>query len=1004
MKKIMLVFIFMIVIVSSLCSVVFMTEIADPNNNLNARYIEFYNNGDSTVDFTAGSGWRINKYTNGSATVSSYVDLSGTIEAGGFYILAYDDMSGTFLSIYGFAADQLDPVSNGTAGGNGDDTLELIDGTGVVVDFYGVQPHADLSNSVWEFEDGRAERAGSATSGTNPPVDADWNTWSDGPGGDVVQTQDAPGDFDPGAWIGAGGNLLPSFSNIAHTPTQVITSSTPVSVSADVTDIDGTISLVELHWGTTSGSLGNTINMSTSTSASYTTESLIPAQSHSTTVYYSIYAEDDLAGSSTSSERSYTVFDAQSTTIPYYELFSSGLGQCYPYSVSGASNEWYWDSGEERAGSNGFGGSNPEEDWLILPKIDLTAYTNEILTFTTYAKYGMNDETNYLKLYYSTDYPGLGDPSSSTWIELAYTQPTGINNSTEVSSGSGNIDLSAIDNSNVYLGYKYYSSDSPTRWAVDDIIIREVLNDTDSSCNYTGVFQPGLVGFTSMNNNELAAFDVYSFNVVDTGSGDIVPTYVTQITIDAGPSNIADWTDTIAGAKVSSSGTIRAEFNATTITDEAIVFENIPVGTFEVANNSDELFTLSIWLTDTGDLNEAEQISLGINGANHGFTADDSGSQFDGTFMIDSFFDIFFEVEGTGLEVEGFPRNVNPGSPFGGGVKVVDDFGNTDKDATGAVTLSSTNAPITTGTGLVQTLNNGLYTWNDLIYPTSGDEFKVRADYSLFGWFIETATISCFEAAEILINEVDADTPGTDAAEFIELYDGGVGNYLLDGYVVVLYNGGTDVSYNAIDLDGFQTDVNGYFVIGSTGMGTDIELSPGSSGWLQNGADAVALYLDDAINFPNGTPITIANLVDAIVYDTSDGDDAGLLVLLNAAEPQVNEDGNGNKDTESNQRIPNGSGGLRNTSTYAQTVPTPGAENVSTSLDPSTNLVITHDGTNVTITWDAVSGANSYNILSCDTPDGTFVSVGITAVNSWINAEVSDKKFYQVEASTEIVP
>ena len=37
----------------------------------------------------------------------------------------------------------------------------------------------------------------------------------------------------------------------------------------------------------------------------------------------------------------------------------------------------------------------------------------------------------------------------------------------------------------------------------------------------------------------------------------------------------------------------------------------------------------------------------------------------------------------------------------------------------------------------------------------------------------------------VIINEVDADTPSTDVAEFIELYDGGVGATALDGLVIV---------------------------------------------------------------------------------------------------------------------------------------------------------------------------------------------------------------------------
>ena len=45
-------------------------------------------------------------------------------------------------------------------------------------------------------------------------------------------------------------------------------------------------------------------------------------------------------------------------------------------------------------------------------------------------------------------------------------------------------------------------------------------------------------------------------------------------------------------------------------------------------------------------------------------------------------------------------------------------------------------------------------------------------------------------AGKVMINEIDADTPGSDTAEFIELYDGGTGNTPLDGLVVVLYDGG----------------------------------------------------------------------------------------------------------------------------------------------------------------------------------------------------------------------
>lgn len=180
---------------------------------------------------------------------------------------------------------------------------------------------------------------------------------------------------------------------------------------------------------------------------------------------------------------------------------------------------------------------------------------------------------------------------------------------------------------------------------------------------------------------------------------------------------------------------------------------------------------------------------------------------------------------------------------------------------------------------------------------------------------------------QIIINEVDADTAGSDMLEFVELYDGGSGNTPLDGFVVVFFNGNGDTSYASFDLDGQTTNADGYFVLGNAAVAPAPSIIFGNNG-LQNGADAVAIYEGDATDFPNGTAVTDANVVDAIAYDTNDPDDAGLMVLLNAGQSQVNEGGSGDKDGQSNQRCPNGTGGSRNTGTYAQFAPTAGVANV----------------------------------------------------------------------------
>ncbi len=200
---------------------------------------------------------------------------------------------------------------------------------------------------------------------------------------------------------------------------------------------------------------------------------------------------------------------------------------------------------------------------------------------------------------------------------------------------------------------------------------------------------------------------------------------------------------------------------------------------------------------------------------------------------------------------------------------------------------------------------------------------------------IATATImlaaqSQAVSAQVLINEVDADQNSTDSAEFIELYDGGTGNTDLSGLSLVLYNGSDDLTYKAFDLDGLSTNEEGYFVLcgnAATVANCDLDVSPNTN-LVQNGPDAVVLLVGDAADYTNDKPLpSDGDIVDAIVYDTSDGDDAALLVLLNPGQPQVNEGGNGSQTTESNQRCDNGAGGLRNTDTYIQAAPSPGASN-----------------------------------------------------------------------------
>ncbi|RSK40577.1 endonuclease [Mangrovimonas spongiae] len=220
--------------------------------------------------------------------------------------------------------------------------------------------------------------------------------------------------------------------------------------------------------------------------------------------------------------------------------------------------------------------------------------------------------------------------------------------------------------------------------------------------------------------------------------------------------------------------------------------------------------------------------------------------------------------------------------------------------------------------------------------------------------FSLTFLLSLSIQAQVVINELDCDNPGVDEQEFVELKSD-TPNFSLDGYVLVFFNGsssGNDSSYMAIDLDGYTTDVNGLLLIASDTMTPFPQLII-SANTIQNGADAVAIYQGHDYDFPEGTQATQTNLIDALVYDTSDSDDTELMALLGVTE-QINEGSSGN--TNSIQR--------NNDGTYTVATPTPRALNDGSGINfnaitISTSQTHYNEGESFDIIFTAEENANA---------------------------------------------
>ena len=166
-------------------------------------------------------------------------------------------------------------------------------------------------------------------------------------------------------------------------------------------------------------------------------------------------------------------------------------------------------------------------------------------------------------------------------------------------------------------------------------------------------------------------------------------------------------------------------------------------------------------------------------------------------------------------------------------------------------------------------------------------------------------------AGQLVINEIDYDQPGTDTAEFIELYNGSPTAISLTGLTLELVNGSNSSVYDTIALGGLGSiDAGQYLVIGPPSIVANLpngtlSIPFGSAdNNVQNGGP-------DAMRLLDGSTVIDAVSYEGVVGGSSEGGSAGT------------DTGDG-----SLQRQPNGADTDNNSAdfTFAGT-PTPGAAN-----------------------------------------------------------------------------
>lgn len=112
----------------------------------------------------------------------------------------------------------------------------------------------------------------------------------------------------------------------------------------------------------------------------------------------------------------------------------------------------------------------------------------------------------------------------------------------------------------------------------------------------------------------------------------------------------------------------------------------------------------------------------------------------------------------------------------------------------------------------------------------------------------------------LVINEIDYDNPGTDAAEFVEMYNRSTAPIPLDSLALVFVNGATGSEYHRTALSGAGASLagGGYLVIAMSG----VTVAPGAlvireTAAAQNGAPDGVLLLDTSTG----------SVIDALSYE-----------------------------------------------------------------------------------------------------------------------------------------
>jgi len=240
----------------------------------NNKALEIFNNKHSTIDLSAGN-YKVDIYSNGSATPTSTVDLTGSVANGDVFVIANSSADAAVLN----AADQ----TSGNINFNGNDAVVLKKGDEIldVIGQIGFNPGTEWGTGETSTQNNTIRRKSVIGAGDTDGSDAfdpslEWNGYPE-------DTFDGLGYHHLNA-------SAPTIANMNRTP-KVPTASQNITVTANITDDDG-IGSAKLRYSINDEIDVHEVDMTNTSGDAYQADISSADYSDGDLVKYWIYAED----------------------------------------------------------------------------------------------------------------------------------------------------------------------------------------------------------------------------------------------------------------------------------------------------------------------------------------------------------------------------------------------------------------------------------------------------------------------------------------------------------------------------------------------------------------------------------------------------------------------------------------------------------------------------------------------------------------------------------------